>query len=74
MSWPAEFHGQVARAAHELGLSVFEPRRQVERSGIGFALGPDLRHYAEAFMPIIARPLIEFAASVARSGGFRVID
>lgn len=67
ISWPAEFHGQVVCAAAELGLPLFEPHRQVERAGVAFALGPDLRHYTKAFMPVIAGPLSEFAALVAQT-------
>jgi|GEM_PF-1865228 len=68
VSWPAEFHGQILGAALELGLPVFEPHRLVRQTGVAVALGADLRHYREAFMPVIAKPLIEFAHSVASDG------
>jgi hypothetical protein len=65
LSWPAEFYRETLDAAAELGLPVFEPRYVVQQAGTPFALESDLRHYTNRFMPVIARPIVEFMLSVA---------
>jgi hypothetical protein len=64
VSWPAGYHEEVAAAAGALDLPMFEPSEVVRKYGVRTALGPDFRHYTEAFRPIIADALVAFARSV----------
>lgn len=68
VSWPATFNDEVIAAAMALDLPLFQPRLIVQSADLNFALRDDLRHYTEAFMVVLAKPLIEFAQSVAASG------
>ncbi|MEO8927820.1 MAG: hypothetical protein ABI306_11730 [Caulobacteraceae bacterium] len=65
VSWPPGFHVEVLDAARDLKLPVFEPHRLVTRTDFGFALKADRRHYTDAFMPVVAKPLVQFALSIA---------
>ncbi len=67
ISWPAGFREEVLDAAQRLDLPVFDPSPLVQSFGIESALGPDLGHYSERFMPVAATGLIEFARNVHRS-------
>jgi hypothetical protein len=67
VSWPANFHQEVLDAARELGLPVFEPWRLVEKAGPVAALKPDLRHYTDTFMPVMADAIARFAEVVANN-------
>ena len=72
VTWPAGFHGNVVDSAARLGLPVFEPRPLVSQTGLERALGKDLSHYADGFMAIVAKALINFARSIvsAREDAF----
>jgi hypothetical protein len=65
LSWPTEFYRDILSAAGELDLPVFEPRHLVQQAGTTFALESDMRHYTGTFMPVIAKPIVEFMLSVA---------
>jgi hypothetical protein len=67
VSWPAGFREEVLDAASQLGLPVFDPVPLVEQFGIQKALGPDLGHYSDAFMPAIGRDLVTFAESIHKN-------
>jgi hypothetical protein len=71
VSWPPGFREEVLSAAQALGLPVFEPSSLVREHGVETALAPDLRHYADDFLPTVGRAISEFAVTVAReaSGG-----
>ncbi|MBA3811055.1 MAG: hypothetical protein H0X27_05305 [Caulobacteraceae bacterium] len=64
LSWPAGFHEDVKEASRQLNLPVFEPSIMVNNYGVQAALRKDLRHYNDAFTPIMADALVEFAKSV----------
>jgi len=64
VSWPAEFHDAVVGAALDLELPLFEASHHVKEAGLEFALKADRRHYTEAFMPVLAVQLIDFARRV----------
>ncbi len=72
VSWPAGFQDEVVSVAAALAMPVLEPWRLIEalieRHGVSAVLMPDLRHYADAFMPIIGRAIIDFALDVAHAG------
>lgn len=68
VSWPAELTREVIGAAADLNLPVFDPRPLVERAGTAVALKPNLRQYADSFMSVVAKPLVEFALSTADAG------
>ncbi len=65
ISWPAGFHDEIVRAARDLGLPLFEPRTLLEKTDLRVSLDKDLRHYSEAFMPVIGDALAEFALELA---------
>jgi hypothetical protein len=65
IGWPADFLPKVKAAAAELGLPVFDPRPMVQEAGTATALKADLRHYQDAFMPVVAKHLVEFAVATA---------
>jgi hypothetical protein len=72
VTWPAGFHGNVVDSAARLGLPVFEPRPLISQTGVERALDKDMSHYADGFMPIVAKALINFARSIvfAQEGAF----
>jgi hypothetical protein len=69
VSWPAGFQEAVVSTAADLALPVFEPWRVIEtavaQQGVDAVLMPDLRHYADDFMPVMGRAIVDFAVSVA---------
>lgn len=67
VSWPAEFRQELVAATRSLDLPTFDPRVLVEEYGLAAALKDDLRHYTEQFMPVLAKPMIEFAIKVSSS-------
>ncbi|QAY95557.1 hypothetical protein CWB41_07250 [Methylovirgula ligni] len=69
VSWPAGFHEEVVAAAQALNLPVFEPWRVVQAHGVSKAMKPDLRHYQEEFLPVIAREICNFVRTVSDRGG-----
>lgn len=64
LSWPTGFHEEVKAACRELDLPMFEPSIIVNRYGVQAALREDLRHYNDAFTPVMADALVEFARDV----------
>lgn len=73
VSWPPGFHDEVLAAALDLGLPVFEPWKFTtelfEQHGVAKVMRADLQHYADDFMPVVGRAILEFAGAVA--GGER---
>jgi hypothetical protein len=67
ISWPAGFREEVLAATRRLNLPVFDPVPLVQSFGVNAALNDDLGHYSEAFMPVAAAALVEFAEIVYRN-------
>lgn len=61
VSWPANFIDDTVAAARKLGTPIFEPSKLVAEHGIEHALKPDRRHYADDFVPIMGKAIVDFA-------------
>jgi hypothetical protein len=64
ISWPPNFREDVMAAAERAGLPMFEPTPRVLEFGVERALEDDSRHYAEPFLPVIGRAMVEWARQV----------
>jgi len=67
LSWPADFNREITSAASDLNIPVYEPRHLVSQAGVANSLEKDLRHYTNTFMPVVAKPIVEFAFEIATS-------
>lgn len=61
VSWPANFMDDTVAAARKLGAPIFEPFKLVAEHGVEQALKPDRRHYADDFVPIVGKAIVDFA-------------
>lgn len=68
LSWPADFLREMIEATEALGIPAFDPRPLVQAAGVETALAGDQRHYADGFLPVVAKPLIEFTLATAAGG------
>jgi hypothetical protein len=64
VSWPGEFYGQVNDIGRELGIAVSNPSELVVKRGVEFALTPDLSHYTEPFVHVLAEEMAETIIAV----------
>ncbi len=65
LSWPSDFLREMTEATAELSIPAFDPRPLVQAAGVERALAGDQRHYADAFLPTVAKPLVEFTLRAA---------
>lgn len=68
VGWNAEFREQILATAKELDLPCFDPAPLVAKFGVANAMLENSGHYSEAFTPVIARALGDFARDVWRQG------
>ena len=64
ISWPAGFHEEIEAVTRQLDLPLFQPASLVNQYGVEATLRPDLRHYKDEFLPVMAQALIDFARTV----------
>ena len=64
VSWPAGFREEIIAAAEKEKLPMFETAEMVSAFGVEKAFSRDMRHYSEAFSPVVGEALLQFAEKI----------
>jgi hypothetical protein len=69
ITWPERFRDEVIAFATNHGIPLFDPPSLVLKHGLETALGSDLRHYREDFLPTVGAALVDFTRQVLEQSG-----